>query len=234
MTLPTEAFLSPQDWQAVALTAKLALTSTLALLLLAVPLAWWLTSSLRWYKSIISALVSLPLILPPTVLGFYLLVLLGPEGIIGENMLALGLNTLPFTFEGLVIASMLYSLPFAVQPLQSAFESLGKRPAEVAATLRAGPVDRFFTVILPLVRPAFASAAILTFAHTIGEFGVVLMMGGNIPGETRVLSIAIYDHVEATEFAQANHLALLMLLFSFSILLLVRLVNGRQPGVNAS
>ena len=215
------------DWQPVWLTLKLATITTLTLLLLATPIAWWLARTQGWYKQPLAAIVALPLVLPPTVIGFYLLMILGPNGSIGQFTESLGLGTLPFTFEGLVVASVLYSLPFAVQPLQNIFETLGSRPLEVAATLRASPLDRFVTVILPLARPGFLTAAVLCFAHTIGEFGVVLMIGGNIPGETKVLSVAIYDYVETLEYDQAHLLAGGMLAFSFVVLLVLYLVNGR-------
>ncbi len=215
------------DWQPVTLTLKLASLTTLFLLLLGTPIAWWLARSRAWYKQAIAAVVALPLVLPPTVLGFYLLVLLGPGGPVGRLTQALGLGTLPFTFAGLVVASVLYSLPFAVQPMQNAFEALGDRPLEVAATLRASPWDRFLSVALPLARPGMLTAAVLAFAHTVGEFGVVLMIGGSIPGETRVLSVAIYDHVEALEYAQAHALSAAMIGFAFLVLLTLYLVNGR-------
>lgn len=215
------------DWQAVLLTLKLAGITTVLLLIIATPLAWWLARTNAWYKQPLVAIVALPLVLPPTVLGFYLLLLMGPDGPIGNLTKALGLGTLPFTFAGLVVASIIYSLPFTVQPLQNSFESLGERPLEVAATLRASPVDRFFAVVVPMCRPGFLTAAVLTFAHTVGEFGVVLMIGGNIPGETKVLSVAIYDHVETLEYAQAHWLAGGMVLVSFLVLVALYLVNGR-------
>ena len=205
------------DWQPVWLTLKLAATTTLVLLLIGTPLAWWLARSRAWWKEIVGSVVALPLVLPPTVLGFYLLLLLGPRGPLGEFTLALGLGTLPFTFAGLVVGSVIYSLPFVVQPVRNAFEAVGERPLEVAATLRAGPLDRFFGVALPLALPGFVTGAVLGFAHTVGEFGVVLMIGGNIPGETKVLSVAIYDHVESLEWAQAHWLAGGMLVFSFVV-----------------
>lgn len=211
--------LSPEDWSAIVLTLKLASTVTLLLLLLATPLAWWLATTKTKLKGPIAALVSLPLILPPTVLGFYFLIAMGTQGPIGQLSQMLGLGTLAFTFWGLVLASMLYSLPFVVLPMQNAFEAIGPRPMEVAATLRAGPLDRFFTVALPLAKPGIITAAILGFTHTVGEFGVVLMIGGNIPGVTRVVSVQIYDHVEALEYAQAHGLAATMLVFSFAVLL---------------
>jgi molybdate transport system permease protein len=215
------------DWQPVWLTLKLAGTTTLILLIVGAPIAWWLARTRAWYKQALAAVVALPLVLPPTVLGFYLLILLAPSGPVGHLTQTLGLGTLPFTFEGLVVASVLYSMPFVVQPLQNAFEALGSRPVEVAATLRASPWDRFMTVVIPLARPGFLTAAVLSFAHTVGEFGVVLMIGGNIPGETKVLSVAIYDHVETLEYDQAHLLAAGMLAFSFLVLLTLYLLNGR-------
>ena len=209
----------PDDWSAVRLTLKLAATATCLLLLFGTPLAWWLARTRSWLKGPVGAVVALPLVLPPTVLGFYLLVTLGPHGPIGQLTQSLGLGLLPFTFPGLVLASVLYSMPFVVQPLQQAFEALGERPLEVAATLRASPWDTFFSVVLPLARPGFITATILGFAHTVGEFGVVLMIGGNIPDKTRVVSVQIYDHVEALEYTQAHWLAGGMLLFSFLVLL---------------
>jgi molybdate transport system permease protein len=207
------------DFAPVWLTLRLAATTTLLLLLMGTPLAWWLARTSSWLKIPVGAVVAMPLVLPPTVLGFYLLMTLGPQGPVGQLTQALGLGTLPFTFAGLVVGSVLYSLPFVVQPIQNAFEALGSRPLEVASTLRAGPWDRFFSVAAPLARPGFLTAIILGFAHTVGEFGVVLMIGGNIPGATRVLSVAIYDHVEAMEYTQAHWLAGGMLLFSFLVLL---------------
>lgn len=214
------------DWQPVVLTLKLAGLTTVLLLLIGTPIAWWLARTHHWLKQPVASLVALPLVLPPTVLGFYLLLLLGPQGLVGKITEALGLGTLPFTFAGLVFASVLYSLPFAVQPLQNAFEAISERVLEVASTLRASPWDRFMTVAVPLARPGFLTAAVLAFAHTVGEFGVVLMIGGNISGETRVLSVAIYDHVEALEYIQAHWLAAAMLLFSFAVLLTLYWVNG--------
>ncbi|OZA14616.1 MAG: molybdenum ABC transporter permease subunit, partial [Hydrogenophilales bacterium 17-62-8] len=196
--------LSAADLSAITLTLKLAAVTTLLLMLIATPLAWWLTHTHARLRAAVTALVSLPLVLPPTVLGFYLLVLLGPQGQLGQWMLALGFDTLPFSFGGLVVGSVLFSLPFAVQPIANAFAAIGARPFEVAATLRASPWDRFTSVAVPLARPGFITAAVLAFAHTVGEFGVVLMLGGNIPGETRVLSVAIYDHVEAIDYANAH------------------------------
>ncbi|AHL75002.1 molybdenum ABC transporter permease [Stutzerimonas stutzeri] len=204
---------------AILLTLKLAATTTVLLLLIGTPIAWWLARTRSRLKGPISAVVALPLVLPPTVLGFYLLVAMGPNGPVGQLTQSLGLGTLPFTFAGLVVASVFYSMPFVVQPLHNAFEAINEGSLEAAATLRAGPLDRFFSVVLPLARPGFITASILGFAHTVGEFGVVLMIGGNIPEKTRVLSVQIYDHVEAMEYAQAHLLAGGMLLFSFLVLL---------------
>jgi len=223
-----EIGLAPEDLHAVWLTLKLASVTTCLLLLIATPLAWWLAHSRRWYKGPVAAVVALPLVLPPTVLGFYLLLLMGPHGVVGELTTALGLGRLPFTFYGLVVGSVFFSMPFAVQPIQNAFEAIGKRPLEVAATLRAGALDRFLSVALPLARPGFLTAIILAFAHTVGEFGVVLMLGGNIDGETRVLSVAIYSHVEAMEYGAAHVLAGGMVLFSFVVLLLLYLSGGKS------
>ena len=215
------------ELSALWITAKLATLSTLILLIIGTPLAWWLANT-RWrFKFIFEALVALPLVLPPTVLGFYLLLALGSQGPIGWLSAKLGSGTLAFSFSGLVIGSVFYSLPFVVQPLQGAFQQMGQRPLEVAATLRAGPWDRFFSVILPLAKPGFLTAAILGFAHTVGEFGVVLMIGGNIPGETQVLSIAIYDHVETMNYRSAHRLAGGLLLLSFLMLLGIYGVNRR-------
>jgi molybdate transport system permease protein len=216
------------DLAAVWLTLRLALTVTLLLLLVATPIAWWLAHTRSRARGAVGAVVALPLVLPPTVLGFYLLVLLGPNGPAGQALAALGVGALPFTFGGLVLASVLYSLPFAVQPLQNAFEAIGTQPLEVAATLRAGPWDRFWSVAVPLAWPGFLTAAVLGFAHTVGEFGVVLMIGGNIPGKTRVVSVQIYDHVEALEYAQAHWLAGGMLVFSFVVLLLLYTFNPQS------
>ena len=222
---------SPEALQAIWLTAKLATLTTALLLLLATPLAWWLARTASVWRAPVSALVTLPLVLPPSVLGFYLLVALGPHGPLGQLTQALGWGVLSFTFTGLLIGSIIYSLPFAVQPLQHAFESIGTRPMEVAATLRARPLDAFFSVALPLARPGLVTAAILSFAHTVGEFGVVLMIGGNIPGRTRVVSTQIYGHVEAMEYAQAHWLAGGMLLFSFVVLLALALLKRRDVRV---
>jgi molybdate transport system permease protein len=215
------------DWQPVWLTLKLAMTTTLVLMILSTPIAWWLARTRVWYKQALTAVVALPLVLPPTVLGFYLLMLFAPDGPVGYLTKNLGLGTLAFSFEGLVIASVLYSLPFAVQPLQNAFEALGTRPMEVAATLRASPLDRFITVAIPLSRPGFLTAAVLCFAHTVGEFGVVLMIGGSIPDETKVLSVAIYEYVESQEYGPAHLLAAGMMGFSFLVLLTLYLINDR-------
>ncbi|MBV2206112.1 MAG: molybdate ABC transporter permease subunit, partial [Pseudomonas sp.] len=208
------------------LTIKLASTTTVLLLLLGTPLAWWLARTHSRWRGPIGAVVALPLVLPPTVLGFYLLVAMGPNGLLGQLTQSLGLGLLPFSFAGLVVGSVLYSMPFVVQPLQNAFEAIGDAPLEAAATLRASPWDSFFSVVLPLARPGFVTASILGFAHTVGEFGVVLMIGGNIPEKTRVVSVQIYDHVEAMEYAQAHWLAGGMLLFSFLVLL--ALYGSRQ------
>ena len=213
--------LDSTDLAAIWLTIKLASVTTMLLLLLGTPLAWWLARTRSRLRGPIGAVIALPLVLPPTVLGFYLLVTLGPNGFVGQLTQSLGLGTLPFTFAGLVVGSVLYSMPFVVQPLQNAFEAIGEQPLEAAATLRAGPWDTFFSVVLPLARPGFITASILGFAHTVGEFGVVLMIGGNIPGQTRVVSVQIYDHVEAMEYTQAHWLAGGMLLFSFAVLLVL-------------
>ena len=211
--------LTDSDLQAIWLTVRLAGLVTLILLVVGTPIAWWLARTPSRWKGPIGAVVALPLVLPPSVLGFYLLLAMGPSGPVGQLTQALNLGLLPFTFGGLVIASVFYSLPFMVQPLQTAFEAVGDRPLEVAATLRASPLDAFFTVAVPLAAPGFLTAAILTFAHTVGEFGVVLMMGGNLPGITRVASVQIYDHVEALEYVQAHRLSAVMLIFSFVVLL---------------
>ncbi|HDZ73991.1 MAG TPA: molybdate ABC transporter permease subunit [Aurantimonas coralicida] len=210
---------------AVVLTLELATATTLILLLIGTPLAWWLARSRARWKEIVGTLVALPLVLPPTVLGFYLLLALGPDGLGG----LLGVRTLAFSFEGLVIGSVVYSMPFVVQPIRNAFEAIGERPLEVAATLRAGPLDRFLTVALPLARPGFLTGAVLGFAHTVGEFGVVLMIGGGIPGETKVLSVAIYDYVETLRWTEAHILAGGMLVFSFLVILTMTLI-GRRMG----
>jgi molybdate transport system permease protein len=222
---------SPDTLSAIWLTLKLASLTTLVLLLLATPLAWWLSQTRSRWRAPVGALVTLPLVLPPTVIGFYLLLLLGPQGWLGRLTVALGLGPLSFTFAGLVVGSVVFSLPFAVQPIQHAFESIGPRPMEVAATLRARPLAAFFHVALPLARPGLWTAAILSFAHTVGEFGVVLMIGGNIPGQTRLVSTQIYGHVEALEYTQAHWLAGGMVLFSFVVLLGLSLLNRRHVRV---
>lgn len=228
--------LDEAGYQAIALTVKLAGTTTLVLLVGGTPLAWWLARTRSWVKAPVGALVALPLVLPPVVLGFYLLVLMGPQGPLGALTQSLGWGLLPFSFAGLVVGSVLYSLPFVVQPLQNAFEAIGERPLEVAATLRASPLDTFLTVVLPLARPAYLTAAVMGFSHTVGEFGIVLMMGGNIPGQTRVMSVQIYDHVEALEYTQAHWLAGGLLVFSFVVLLALYVLQpgtGRRRGRSA-
>ena len=219
--------LSEQDLTALWVTIKLASVSTLVLLIIGTPIAWWLSRSQWRFKFIIEAIIALPLILPPTVLGFYLLISLAPNGPIGGLVNLLGGAPLAFTFTGLVIGSVFYSMPFVVQPLQNSFTSIGSRPLEVAATLRASSLDRFFTIVLPMAKPGFITASVLGFAHTLGEFGVVLMIGGNIPGSTQVASIAIYDHVEALEYGQAHWLAGSLLLLSFLLLVVVYGANRR-------
>lgn len=213
--------LTASDFGAIWLTLQLATLTTALLLVVGTPIAWWLARTRSRLKGPVGAVVALPLVLPPTVIGFYLLLTMGPNGVVGKFTQSVGLGTLPFTFAGLVVGSVFYSMPFVVQPLQNAFEAIGNRPLEAAATLRAGPWDRFFTVALPLARPGFVTAAVLGFAHTVGEFGVVLMIGGNIPDKTRVVSVQIFDHVEALEYAQAHWLAGGMVVFSFLILLLL-------------
>jgi len=219
--------LNEADLIALYITLKLAGLTTLVLLLLGTPLAWWMSRTQWRYKFLVEAVVALPLVLPPTVLGFYLLLALGPQGLIGGLMQSAGGRPLAFTFTGLLIGSVIYSLPFVVQPLQDAFNAVGKRPLEVAATLGASPLDRFFSVAVPLARPGFITAAVLGFAHTLGEFGVVLMIGGNIPGETQVVSIAIYDHVESMQYTQAHWLSAGLLLLSFILLIGVYALNRR-------
>ena len=226
--------LTDADLAALIITLKLAAIVTLILLLLGTPLAWWLSRSQWRFKFILEAMIALPLVLPPTVLGFYLLIALGPHGPIGGLMQSMNLQPLAFTFTGLVIGSVFYSLPFVVQPLQTAFSAIGTRPMEVAATLRASPLDRFFTVAVPLARPGFITATVLGFAHTLGEFGVVLMIGGNIPGQTQVLSIAIYDHVEMLDYSQAHWLSGGLLVLSFLLLMTVYAVNRRFALVQSS
>lgn len=211
--------LSNDDLSAIWLTLELASLTTVILLLIGTPIAWWLARTGSWLKRPIGAIVALPLVLPPTVIGFYLLIVLGPNGYIGQLTESLGLGIMTFSFTGLVIGSVFYSLPFVVQPLQNAFEAIGNAPLEAAATLRASKLDTFFTVVTPLARPGFVTASILGFAHTVGEFGVVLMIGGNIPGKTQVVSVQIYNHVEILQYTQAHWLAGGMLLFSFVVLL---------------
>lgn len=225
-----ESAFSSADLSAIWLTIRLATVVTLILLLVGTPIAWWLARTRSWWKGAAGAVVALPIVLPPTVIGFYLLVAMGPNGPLGQLTQSLGLGVLPFTFAGLVIASVIYSLPFVVQPLQNAFEAIPERALETAETLRASALDRFFSVALPLARPGLLTASVLGFAHTVGEFGVVLMIGGNIPGQTRVVSVQIYDHVEAMEYVQAHWLSAAMLLFSFAVLLLLYTFNptGRR------
>ena len=223
--------ISPDAWQAIALTLKLAALTTIILLIVATPLAWWLSQTRSKWRAPISALVTLPLVLPPTVLGFYLLMLLGPQGWVGRLTEALGVGLLSFSFIGILLGSIVFSLPFAVQPIQYAFEAIGRRPLDVAATLRASPLDAFFSVALPLAKPGLFTATVLTFAHTVGEFGVVLMIGGNIPGETRVVSTQIFGHVEAMEYSQAHWLAAGMVVFSFAVLLCLSLLKKRSDRV---
>jgi molybdate transport system permease protein len=221
--------LNAADLATLWLTCKIASLSTVLMLLLGTPLAWWLARTQSKWKGICNALVAMPLVLPPTVLGFYLLILMGPHGFIGQITQSLGIGTLPFTFGGLVFASVLYSLPFVVQPLQASFSGIGRQPLEAAATLRASPLDTFISVVLPLAKPGFLTATILGFAHTVGEFGVVLMVGGNIPGKTRVVSVQIYNHVEALEYPQAHWLAGGLVVFSFVVLLILYSVLKTQP-----
>jgi molybdate transport system permease protein len=221
--------LTPDNLQAIVLTLKVATLTTGILLLIGTPLAWWLARSNAWINKPLAALVSLPLVLPPSVLGFYLLVAMGPHGPVGQWTQAMGWGVLPFTFAGLVVGSVLYSLPFMVQPVQNAMAALGDRPLEVAATLRASRLDTFFHVVLPLCKPGLVTGTIMSFAHTVGEFGVVLMVGGNIPGVTRVVSVQIYDHVEAMEYGDAHRLAAVMLGFSFLVLLALHTYNQHNP-----
>jgi len=225
--------LTPSDLQAIGLTLQVAALTTAILLLLGVPLAWWLARTRSFWRKPVAALVALPLVLPPTVIGFYLLVLMGPQGWVGQWMQALGLGTLPFSFGGLVVGSVIYSTPFMVQPVLNAMQAMGSRPLEVAATLRASPIDRFFSVVLPLCKPGLITGAVMSFAHTVGEFGVVLMVGGNIPGVTRMASVQIYDHVEALEYADAHRLAAVMLGFSFVVLLGLQLWKTEPKGTTA-
>ncbi len=219
--------LGPEDWQAIELTFKLCLYTTIILLVVATPIAWWLASGRSAARVVVQAIVALPLVLPPTVLGFYLLIVLGPRGFVGGTLESVGLHHLAFTFEGILVASVLYSMPFAVQPLTEAFNNLGRRPVEVASSLGANVFDRFFTVVLPLTRGGFVVAATLTFAHTIGEFGVILMLGGSIPGETRVLSVLIYDHAEAMNHEAAHRLSLMLVIFAFLTLFVVYGITRR-------
>lgn len=223
--------LNAQTWSAIGLTLQLATLTSVLLLIIATPLAWWLSQTRSGWKGAVSALVVLPLVIPPTVLGFYLLVLMGPSGWLGQWTQALGLGLMSFSFPGLVIGSLIFSLPFAVQPIQHAFEAMGRRPMEVAATLRARPIDAFFSVALPMAKPGLLTAWVLSFAHTVGEFGVVMMIGGNIPGQTQVVSTQIYGHVEAMEYTQAHWLSALMVVFSLVVLIaLARLKAAPQGG----
>jgi molybdate transport system permease protein len=217
--------MSAAEWSAIRLTAELAAVTTVLLLILGAPIAWWLARTRSAFKPVAASVVAMPLVLPPSVLGFYLLLMMGPNGTVGQLTTALGLGRLPFTFGGLVVASVLYSMPFVVQPLQQAFEAIDERTLEAASTLRAGPWDRFFSVALPLARPGILTASVLGFAHTVGEFGVVLMIGGNIEGQTRTLSVLIYDQVEAAEFAQAHRLSAGMVVFALAVLLALYLLN---------
>ena len=216
------------DLSAIWLTVMLATLVTLILLMIGTPIAWWLARTGSCWKGPVGAIVGLPMVLPPAVLGFYLLVLMGPNGPVGALTQSLGLGLLPFTFAGLVVASVIYSLPFVVQPIRNAFEAIGQRPLEVAATLGSRPLDAFFTVAIPLARPGLITAAILGFAHTVGEFGVVLMIGGNIPGRTQVVSMAIYNRVEAMEYANAHVLAGILLVFAFVVLLALHALAPAQ------
>ena len=219
--------LSPEVWTAIRLSIELAASSTLILLIVGTPIAWWLARSTAWWKEVVATVVALPLVLPPTVLGFYLLVLLGPDGPGGSIARLWGARTLAFTFPGLVLGSVVYSMPFVVQPIRNAFAAIGTRPLEVAATLRASPARAFWTVAVPLARPGFLTGAVLGFAHTIGEFGIVLMIGGNIPGRTKVLSVAIYDFVETSRWREASILAGIMVVFGFTVILAMTLLEKR-------
>lgn len=216
---------TPNDWAAIRLTLELATLTTLLLILFGTPLAWWLAHTRSRIKPVMVSLVAMPLVLPPSVIGFYLLVFMGPNGPLGQFTQSLGLGSLPFTFGGLLLASCIYSVPFVVQPLHNAFEAIDERMYETAATLRASPIDRFFSVAVPLAKPGFLTATVLGFAHTVGEFGVVLMIGGNIPDKTRVVSVQIYDYVEALEYSEAHRLAALMLIFAFAVLFLLYTFN---------
>ncbi len=219
--------LSTADWQAIEVTLRLCFFTTLILLVIATPLAWWLSRERSTARVIVQAIVALPLVLPPTVLGFYLLMTLGPRGVVGGTLESMGLTHLAFSFEGILLASVLYSMPFAVQPLLESFNNLGRRPVDVAASLGAGVIDRFFTVILPMCKGGFVVAATLSFAHTVGEFGVIVMLGGSIPGETKVLSVLIYDHAESMNYAAAHKLSAMLLVFSFLVLFVVYSINRR-------
>lgn len=223
--------LPAEIWQPIVLTIELASVATIVLLLLGTPVAWWLARSKAWWREIPATVVALPLVLPPTVIGFYLLIALGPDGPGGVVAGLWGGRTLAFTFEGLVIGSVLYSMPFVVQPIRNAFEAMGERPMEVAATLRASPLRAFWTVAVPLARPEFLAAAVLGFAHSVGEFGIVLMIGGSIPGKTKVMSVAIYDYVETAQWHQAHLLATGMLIFAFAVILTTRLIETRVSRV---
>lgn len=218
-------------WPAIALTLQLASLSSALLLIIATPIAWWLSQTSSAWRKPIAALITLPLVLPPTVLGFYILIVLGPKGWIGQLTQSLGLGVLSFSFTGLLIGSLIFSLPFAVQPIQYAFEAIGRRPLEAAATLRAGPLDAFFSVALPLAKPGLLTATVLSFAHTVGEFGVVLMIGGNIPGQTRVVSTQIYGYVESMAYEEAHLLSAGMLVFSFLVLLALGQLKTRRDKV---
>ena len=220
--------LTAGDLQAIALTLQVATLTTLILLVLGVPLAWWLARTRSAWRHPVGALVTLPFVLPPSVLGFYLLVAMGPNGPLGQWTQAMGLGLLTFSFAGLVLASVIYSLPFMVQPVMNAMQALGPRPLEVAATLRASPLDRFFTVVLPLCKPGLITGTVMSFAHTVGEFGVVLMVGGNIPGVTRVVTVQLYDHVEAQQYGAAHRLAAVLLVFAFVVLLVLQWINRRR------
>jgi molybdate transport system permease protein len=224
-------WLPPDIWITTRLTIELAAITTIILLMVGTPIAWWLARSRAWWKEGVATIVALPLVLPPTVLGFYLLVALGPSGPGGLLATLWGARTLAFTFEGLVIGSIFYSMPFVVQPIRNAFEAIGDRPLEVAATLRASPTRAFWTVAVPLARPGFLTGAVLGFAHTVGEFGIVLMIGGNIPGETKVLSVAIYDYVETSRWYEASILSGGMLIFAFAVILAMMLIEKRVARV---
>jgi molybdate transport system permease protein len=219
--------LTPGEWQAIWLTAKLASWTTVILLVISAPLAWWLAHSQSRFSNFVAAMVSLPLVLPPTVIGFYLLIALGPQGVIGSTMEQFGLHHLAFTFWGILIGSVIYSLPFAVQPLREAFAGIDRRYFDAAATMRASALDRFFTVVLPLSSSGILTAVVITFAHTVGEFGVIAMLGGSIAGETKVVSIAIYDHTTAMDYAAAHRLSAILLVFSFVVLFLFYAINQR-------